>query len=71
MADQRIIDLNELTIAELESLIASLKLAVDDPSLTDAEGLPIATILSNDHAGEAAADAKNFLALTPKGFYNS
>lgn len=71
MPDSRIENLtDEILIAELEALKASLKLVLDDPSYSagDAKKMLISLLFNSSIVSAATND---FQALTPKGFYNS
>ena len=69
MADDRIKDLPEEVIeSELNALIATLYLAVDDTTFTDANKILLKAILFEELVDDNTND---FQALTPKGFYDS
>lgn len=69
MADDRIKDLPEEVItSELNALIDTLYLAVDDTTFTDANKILLKSILFDELVDDNTND---FQALTPKGFYDS
>jgi len=69
MANSRIKDLSgEVAVGEIQALLATLYLATDDTSFTDAEKILLSTILSSAIVTD---NSINYQALTPKGFYES
>jgi len=69
MADSRIKDLDgEVSSGQIQALLATLYLAVDATSFTDAKKLLLQTILTN---AVISSNANNYQAMTPKAFYDS
>lgn len=69
--DSRIENLtNQILLAELQSLKASLKLVLDDPSYSAGEAKKmLLSVLLN--SSTVSSNTNDYQALTPKGFYNS
>lgn len=69
MADDRIKDLpGEVSTAELNALIDTLYLAVDDTTFTDAEKMLLKSIMFD---GFVTSNSNNYQAMTPRAFYNN
>ena len=68
MADNRIRLLQDITTGDLESLLNTLYLAVDDTTFTNVEKVLFKTLLSE---AIVADNSINYKAMTPKAFYNS
>ena len=66
MGDSQFTGLVALTPAQQLALLATLQLAIDDPSFADALKIPLTQLLSSSVVPETAQDT--FTALTPKGF---
>ena len=67
--DSRIKDLgSEVLSADIQALLNTLFLAVDDTSFTDAKKILLKSILTE---AVVSSNANNYQALTPKAFYDS
>lgn len=68
MADKRGKDLTELLASQIQALLNTLSIPVDDPSFSEARRLVLSSLLNSNIVD---ANTNNYQALTPKGFYDS